>query len=120
MSDTITLPNKPMTITLSNGAVVSGTYEQIVEFCKAFNIPLQGYYLSESKGLVKLVDMDNAWLKNATLKHYIGFLNTSRDLPLPEFTERIVGGPEPKRDSALYSLIEELARRATLESKGKL
>ena len=68
---------KKITYTLSTGATINGTVEDIIKIVTALGDKLDakqigscppGYYISETKGLVKLSEMSTGHVKNALLK----------------------------------------------------
>jgi len=63
-----------VTVTLENGMVLRGTPEQVMEVVKGLGfktpVDLRKYYNSESKGWIKISDMETTHLKNAILKMY--------------------------------------------------
>ena len=62
--------------TFSNGTKVTGTYTQLETIAKALGLKLsgvkapvaRGYYMSESKGLVKISEMNDYHIRRALLK----------------------------------------------------
>ena len=63
-----------ITITLPNGLTLSGTADQVTETAKKLGFAHLGddgiHYMSESKGLIKIADMDTRHVRNAMLKLY--------------------------------------------------
>ena len=60
-----------MRVTLNNGMTLEGTVEQVAAAAKALGQSLGNdgvFYMSESRGLVKISDMDDTHLQNALRK----------------------------------------------------
>ena len=100
--------------TLPNGAVITGTLDQVnkVRLALGFD-PLfvdDGvHYNSESKGIVRINTMDTRHIKNAIRKRWsnmISALDTS--VPADKFLESVRA---PTRDLTLIGLVAELSKR---------
>ncbi len=61
-----------MKITLPNGMTLEGTTAQVQDTIKALNISMEDgvHYLSESKGYVRIDEMNTEHIRNALLKLY--------------------------------------------------
>ena len=102
-----------ITHTFKTGLEVTGTLEQIQSVGKLigeiFNPAdaLKGYYMSESKGLIKLSEMKTAHLRRALLKHartYYENMYVAEDSNT-EFLEKFVDLASDETISALYEEI---------------
>ena len=105
-----------MKITLSDGATLEGTVEQVTSVMSklGYKPDPNVFYLSESKGLVHISDMATQHIKNAVLKIYRSWVeglsdtSVSDDAGLTTFLHALEVGPS---DESMMGLIKELIER---------
>jgi hypothetical protein len=104
------------TITLPNGVQIMGTADQLVETASKLGYSLDNakYYLSESRGLLRISEMDTLHIKNAMVKLYRHWLLDVAKLNGNKFVEELVKGPESVTFNALYA---EYMHRTNILSK---
>jgi hypothetical protein len=118
-SATATKSASTMEHTFANGLKVSGTVEQLETIAKAMGLKLEGvkvspgtrgYYPSESKGLVKISEMNEYHIRRALLKR-------SKDYFAEVFDKNDTNGEFLKKftnlteDSIVVDLYTELSKR---------
>lgn len=112
---------KKITFKFKNGVEITGTVEQLEEYARLVGEKFDFYnthYLSSTRGLIPLSDMNVAHLKNAVLKHsreYFDDLSKRQlSLSLKDFmTEFVKFGEDPK----LAGLFAELRKRPEFKTR---
>jgi hypothetical protein len=103
--------------TFPDGTVVTGTYDQLTAIAKALGCKLtgvsgsqRGYYASESKGLVKISNMNDFHIRRALIKRSKDyFLSTfDKNDTNREFLKKYIGLTE---DTVIQDLYNELNKR---------
>jgi len=99
-----------MRIRLPNGLLLEGTHSQIIDSLEKWGLSGDGvFYMSDSKGLVLIAEMQSTHLRNAILKLYKEWLNELYAIGNPkEVVERIVEGI---KDKTWIAMVKELSRR---------
>src|SRR5882724_944896 len=102
-----------------NGVVMNGTPEQLAEIARKLGHDLGNdgvFYLSDSRGLVKIVDMDESWLRNAIAKRYRNWANTLNTLAGVDFVRAVTNGPNDATTKAMVVQHAQLVRKAQLKT----
>jgi hypothetical protein len=104
--------------TFDNGLKVNGTFEQLTSVAKAMGLKLvelktpsrRGYYFSESKGIVKISEMNQYHLRRALLKRGKEYLLEiyKKEDSISEFLKKFRG---LEKDSIVSELYLELESR---------
>ena len=107
-----------MKVTLSNGVVVEGTLEQIQQVASTFKSTIPSlddgtWYMSSTKGLVRIRDMETQHLRNALLKRYREFVSQLSTLSNNVIASEIVA-PSDKTLVGLMVEFESRKRRGIL------
>ena len=102
-----------------DGTEVSGTFEQLQKISAALGLKLigvkvratpRGYYMSETKGLIKISDMNDYHIRRALLKRSREYFaevydkDDTNKMFLKKFTDLV-------NDTVIIDLYNELARR---------
>ena len=95
-------------VLLSDGTKVEGSPDKVARVLSGFNISLDAnnFYLSSTKGLVRIKDMATNHIKNAIVKKYIAWLESLKTASAKEFYQAVMDGP-----SELAGLVAELSKR---------
>lgn len=101
------------TYKLKSGATVTGTAEEIAKVAKAMGEKVEGFYTSETNGLVKVSEMATPHLRNAVIKRSKEVLETVRKRKLSdkEFLNEYLNMGE---DKVIIDLFIELNKRVKL------
>ncbi len=106
-----------------NGSSINGNVAQIMEVAKILGeevdaaqlgiIP-KGYYMSETKGLIKISDMNPLHIKNALTKAtYTYFQNIGKEkISLKEYLQKFLAFTDSEQ---IVDLFEELVKQAEKE-----
>lgn len=108
-----------MNYTLKNGTKLEGSLEQIMSICKSVGETVdlkqiegketpEGYYMSGSKGLIKISDMNSMHLRNALLKlskDYFENLGSKKTLSNYDFLNEFVGLADNPKVIELYNAL---------------
>lgn len=107
-----------MKYVFSNGSQVEGTLEQIMKVAEVFGEKVdkakilerpKGYYFSESKGVVKISDMNEVHIRNAITKSTIKYFSElPKAVPISDWMASYFNFQE---DILLQELFEELETR---------
>lgn len=99
-----------MRVTLSDGMVLEGTQEQIVDVMKRMGLSGDGmFYRSESKGLMVIKEMQSIHLRNAILKMYSEWVDSLHKIAEPKaVVKSILDGPN---DPTWLAMVKELNSR---------
>jgi hypothetical protein len=103
---------KTETYTLPDGMVLTGTHEQIQGYLDKLGLGVEGdgiHYVSSSKGLIKIRDMNTKHLINAFLKQYREYVANLSTLPLPDLKVAIRDGNGA--DKTFIAMLKELLSR---------
>lgn len=102
-----------LTVKLPNGLTLTGTSEQVLDTARKLgytNIGADGiHYVSESKGIVRIADMDTRHVRNAMLKLYRGWSDNLATLNDRELLRALQEGPN---DATFRALLLEFVRRS--------
>ena len=102
---------KVMKVTLANGMTIEGTESQVLAAAKALGQSVGNdgvYYNSTSRGLVRIVDMDNNHLRNALLKVYREWVASLSGQSNTVVLNALRNGPS---DKTFIALVAEFSRR---------
>lgn len=109
-----------MKYTLKSGVTVEGTLEQIMATAKKLGEKVnvgtlgklpKGYYLSDTRGVIKIADMETVHIKNSLLKRtksYYEALSKEKGLANPAFVKKFTSLVE---DEQVQELFAELVKR---------
>ena len=101
-----------VTIELKDGTIITGLPENLAKLGLLKDANVSGYYRSETKGLIKISDMNDIHIKNALMKHYrehLDKLNKEDNLELVALG--LNTGPD---DLETIQLLDELFKRHRL------
>lgn len=101
-----------MKITLKNGMIVEGTFDQVSAVARQFGetVKFEGdglHYNSASKGLITIASMDTQHLRHALIKRYGIFVEGLKQLT----NDRLAAEISNPSDKTLIGLMAELSRR---------
>lgn len=104
---------KTITIKLPNGLEITGEPDVVMAALEKQGYTMEsvvpdGYYMSASKGLIKISQMNSRHIINAVMVMYRRWLDGSEKLSVGEFRKKILQGPDADQ---LRSLMQELIRR---------
>lgn len=110
--------NKKMIYNFSNGSTIEGDLEQLVKIAEILGEKLdtskiheraKGYYLSNSKGVIKISEMNDIHLRNAIQKATVTyFSNISRTISNEQWMNQYLSFQD---DSLVQELFAELQKR---------
>ena len=98
-----------------NGVTMEGTPEQLSEVARKLGVELDNdgiWYRSESRGLIRIVDMDENHIKNTIAKRYREHFANLKSLEGSFFTDALQG-PNDKTTNALVARLVEINYRKT-------
>lgn len=100
-----------MKYTFPDGTVVEGSVEKIKTVANAlgFQFNTRGLYVSESRGVVRIADMDSVHLRNALLKKTREWAADLYKVPVRDLAKVMAEGPTDLEYADLYA---ELAQRS--------
>lgn len=114
-----------LTYKFKNGSVVNGTIEEILKVAEVLGETVEGlekvptgYYMSGSKGLVPIREMNEMHIKNAITKIAYTFYQKlgKEDISIEDYLRKFVKLPEEPK---LGELFAELKRRVGVEKLAK-
>lgn len=99
-----------MKVTLDNGMVLEGSAEQISDVLKSMGVSGDGiFYVSASKGLQVISEMQSLHLRNAILKLYSEWVDSLHKIAEPkEVVSKILDGIQ---DKTWIAMVKELSSR---------
>lgn len=100
-----------MQVQLTNGLILTGTLAQVVDAARKLGVQLGEdgtYYNSTSRGLIRIVDMDNNHLQNTLRKRYREWAESLRTLSGVNLLNALNSGPS---DATTKAMAVELATR---------
>lgn len=102
-------------VTLPNGLTLEGTPSQVASAASAFGFSLGNdgvHYLSSTRGLIRISDMDSTHLRNAMLKAYRKWAESLSGKTSYQIITELRNGPT---DKTLVGMIAEFAKRVALD-----